>query len=98
MVARWLELCRETLPGMARAQGWPIHADHCFMRVCLDEACGAAWPSVLARPAIRSMSAEQLAAAIGVAEGIVAAPETLAALNASSLRRRGHRTKGSDGG
>ncbi len=96
LVARWLELTRRTLPGMAPAQRWPIRLDHCFMRVCLDEALDAAWPSVLARPAIRTMSTEQLAAAVRVAEGIVARPETLAVLNNRSLARRGHRTARDD--
>ncbi len=93
LVARWYELTRETLPAMAQAHRWPIRNDHCFMRVCLDEALDAAWPSVLPRPAIRTMSDAQLAAAIGIAEGIATRPETLAALNQRSLRRRGHRTK-----
>ncbi len=94
LVSRWLELTRETLPAMAAAQGWPIRLDHCFMRVCLDEALDAAWPSVVARPAIRTMSEAQLASAVRVAEGIVARPDTLPVLNERSLRRRGHRTKG----
>ena len=51
---------------------------------------------MLARPAIRTMNAEQLAAAIRVAEDIVARPETLAILNNRSLARRGHRTARDD--
>ena len=87
-MARWLELTRRTLPGMAAAQRWPIRLDHCFMRVCLDEAMGGPWTEVLRRPAIHSMTDRQLAAAIGVAEAIVARPALLAGLNACSLERR----------
>ncbi len=88
LVARWLALTRRTLPGMAAAQRWPIRLDHCFMRVCLDEAMGGPWTEVLSRPAIRSMTDGQLTAAIGVAEAIVARPALLAGLNARSLERR----------
>ncbi len=88
LVARWLELTRRTLPEMAAAQRWPIRLDHCFMRVCLDEAMGGPWTAVLRRPAIHSMTEGQLLAAISVAEAIVARPALLAGLNARSLERR----------
>ncbi len=88
LVARWLDLSRRVLPGMAAAQGWPIRLDHCFMRVCLDEAMGGPWTAVLRRPAIRSMTEAQLLATIGVAEAIVARPALLAGLNARSLEHR----------
>ena len=88
LVGRWLELTRSVLPAMAADQGWPIRADHCFMRVCLDALAEAPWPQVIARPAIRHMTEAQLAAAIGIAEDIVRRPETLRPLNAASLRHR----------
>ena len=74
LVGRWLELTRRTLLGMAAAQRWPIRLDHCFMRVCLDEAMGGPSTEVLRRPAIHSMTDKQLAAAIAVAEEIVVRP------------------------
>ncbi|MGI4951096.1 MAG: hypothetical protein ACRYGM_04770, partial [Janthinobacterium lividum] len=43
LARRWLELTRRVLPGMAAAEGWPICRDHCFMRVCLDNAMGRPW-------------------------------------------------------
>ena len=88
-MARWTELTRDVLPRMAAAQRWPIHLDHCFMRVCLDAALGAPWTRAVARPAIHHMDDRQLAAAVRVAEGIVAAPDTLVPLNRRSLAGRG---------
>ena len=84
-VARWTELTRDVLPAMAAAQRWPIHLDHCFMRVCLDAALGSPWTAAIGRPAVRTMSEAQLGAAIVVAESIVADPARLPALNDASL-------------
>ena len=87
LVERWLDLTRRVLPGMA-CQGWPIHLDHCFMRVCLDIALGAPWHTVIPRPAIRHATVDQLRRAIAVAERIVADPLALPDLNRSSLAGR----------
>ena len=73
---------------MAIAHRWPIRHDHCFMRVCLDAALGVRWDRVVRRPAIRHLTDAQLAAAVAVAERIVADPAALPALNAASLRLR----------
>lgn len=92
LARRWLELTRRVLPGMAAAQGWPICRDHCFMRVCLDNALGRPWHEVIRRPAIRWLGLHQFRAAVGVAEGIVVEPWTLPELNEVSLAwRRGAR-------
>ena len=88
LLARWLELTRTVLPGMAAGQRWPIHLDHCFMRVCLDAAFGAPWTATVTPPAVRHMTDAQLAAAVGIAEGVVARPGTLPGLNAASLEGR----------
>ena len=88
LVERWLVLTREILPGMAAEENWPIRFDHCFMRVCLDDAMGRPWTEVVRRPAIATMTDAQLASAIEVAERIVAHPDSLPALNDRSLERR----------
>ena len=89
LVARWLDLTRRLLPGMAAGHDWPIRLDHCFMRVCLDAGFGRPWHECIARPAIRHATDAELARVIAIAEGILREPGTLPALNAASLRMRG---------
>ena len=89
LLARWLDLTRRVLPGMAAAEGWPIRLDHCFMRVCLDAAFGRPWHEAIRRPAVRHMTEAELARVVAVAERIAAVPDSLPALNAESLRLRG---------
>ena len=88
LARRWMELTRCVLPGMAAAEGWPICRDHCFMRVCLDNATGRPWHEAVRRPAIRWLEMRQLRAAVAVAEGIAADPRTLPGLNNASLAWR----------
>ena len=88
LVARWLDLTRRQLPALAASQRWPIRLDHCFMRACLDAAYARPWHEAIPRPAIRHAATEDLARAIAIAEGVLAAPATLPALNAASLRMR----------
>ena len=88
LVAHWLNLTRGVLPGMAAAHRWPIRLDHCFMRVCLDNALRRPWHETVRRPAIRHLDLAQLQGAIAVAEGIVADPARLPALNQASLEWR----------
>ena len=91
MVSRWLTLMRVTLPAMAVPNGWPIRLDHCFMRVCLDAAIGRRWDEAVRRPAIRHLTDEQLAQALGTAEAILCDPSLLPILNDRSLAMRGKR-------
>lgn len=88
-LARWLDLTRRVLPGMALEHAWPISLDHCFMRVCLDAAVGRPWHEVIRRPAIRHMTDAQLGRAVAVAERVAADPAALPGLNRDSLRLRG---------
>jgi len=85
LIARWMTLVGDILPAMAKRCHWPISQDHCFMRVCLDTLFGAPWHAVVRRPAVRNLSDAQLGAAISIAEDLVRAPETLAALNRQSI-------------
>lgn len=95
LAARWLDLTRRVLPGMAQAARWPIRFDHCFMRVCLDHAIGQPWHERVRRPAIRHLGDEELQRAVAVAERIMAEPAVLPALNEQSLAwRRASRRHG----
>lgn len=75
------------LPAAA-CEGWPIRLDHCFMRVCLDNALGRRWDEAVRPPAIRNMPAEDLARAVGIAERILGDPAILDGLNRNSLAWR----------
>ena len=88
LVARWLELTRVILPGMAATAGWPIALDHCFMRVFLDHAMGQRWDATVKRPAIRHMPADAFQRAVALAELVIIEPTRLPALNARSLEWR----------
>ncbi len=88
LAARWLDLTRRVLPGMAQAEGWPIRLDHCFMRVCLDHAIGQPWHQRVRRPAIRHLDDDELRRAVAVAERVAADPAVLPGLNAQSLAWR----------
>ena len=77
------------LVARAAAEGWPIRADHCFLRIAYDTAVGAKWDTVVARPAWASLPLDKLAAASAVlgrieAEGRAA----LDPLNTASLAFR----------
>ncbi len=91
LLARWLELTRHTLPGLAHARGWPIGTDHCFMRVCLDAAFGRPWDEVVPRPAIQNLASDDLARAVAVAEALVDGRARLEPLNRRSIEDRRRR-------
>ena len=84
--ARWLELTRTLLPGLAEERGWPVNQDHCFQRILLDNACGGVWYDfVQRRPAYRHAAPEVLARALMLGEACLAGAEDLGALNRRSL-------------
>jgi len=77
------------LVARAAAENWPIRSDHCFLRIAYDDAVGAQWDRVHARPAWRNLPFDRLAAALAALERIdrdgLAA---LVPLNAASLAMR----------
>ncbi|MEH3105932.1 MAG: GCN5-related N-acetyltransferase [Sphingomonas fennica] len=90
--ARWLALTRRTLPALA-ARGWPIRADHCFMRVLLDHAHHGRWTDHVAkRPAYAYAAPAALARAVALGEAVAAGTADLTALNRQSLAWRGKLT------
>jgi hypothetical protein len=88
---RYRTLVDERLPEAARRAGdWPIREDHCFARVVLDNVFEDEWyEHVDGRPAYEHLSADELAAAIDLAERLLerGAP-FVEALNDRSLRWR----------
>lgn len=88
--ARWLDLTRRKLPGMARERRWPVTADHCFQRILLDNAFGGVWyDHVAERPAYAHADPTALARAIALGEAAIAGDVELADLNRHSLDWRG---------
>jgi len=86
---RWFELTRALLPGVAVERGWPVRLDHCFQRILLDAAVGAAWRTVIRAPAWRNAEDAVLARAVALGEAVLAGEADLASLNRASLRWRG---------
>ena len=90
--ARWLDLTRRALPGVARGRGWPVHLDHCFQRILLDAACGGCWyDTIPKRPAYRHAPDAILRRAVDLGEGALSGDVDLARLNRQSLGWRGKR-------
>ena len=87
--ARWLDLTRVKLPAAAR-RDWPVHLDHCFQRILLDNATGGVWyDRILKRPAYAHAPDDVLERAVGLAEDVLEGRANLVDLNAQSLRWRG---------
>ncbi|SFL21719.1 GNAT family N-acetyltransferase [Methylobacterium pseudosasicola] len=86
--AHWRDLVARRLPEAARP-GWPVHLDHCFARILLDNACGGPWRDSVKPPAHATMSADGLEHAIALGEAVLAGTADLALLNRQSLAWRG---------
>jgi len=64
----YMRLTSDMLPGMADPGTWPIVNDHCFMRVCLDNAFGDVWYGYVDdRPAYRNIEDRKLVKATSLA-------------------------------
>ena len=84
--ARWLDLTRRILPGLAAERRWPVRADHCFQRILLDNAFGGVWYDfVPRRPAYAHAEMAALARAVALGEAVAAGTADLADLNRRSL-------------
>lgn len=93
---QWKHLYAEHLPALAKARDpnqkhWPVHLDHCFARIILDNAVGKSrpWNRAIPSPAINHMSQAQFGDAVALAEAIATGAEDLDALNKRSLELRG---------
>ncbi|KAK3071360.1 hypothetical protein LTR53_008765 [Teratosphaeriaceae sp. CCFEE 6253] len=97
---RWNHLYKDHLPSIAKARDpvqktWPVHLDHCFARIILDNAVGIdkPWMQVVKQPAVKHMSATQLGSAIELGERIATGEVDLVQLNEQSLLLRGKKRK-----
>jgi O-6-methylguanine DNA methyltransferase len=100
--ARWKHLYASHLPALALARDqaqpkWPVHLDHCFARIILDNAIGLdrPWNQVIKSPAVRTMTVEQLKCALDLGERVASGEADLVRLNERSLGLR--RKKGGRG-
>ncbi len=82
----------QELPERAQnSDNWPIHLDHCFGRVVLDNLFEDEWyDHVDGRPAYEHLSTQELGAAIDIADRMLAdGRPAVERLNENSLRWRG---------
>lgn len=90
--AEYKRKVNEELPEMAQnSDDWPIHLDHCFGRVILDNLFEGEWYGhVDGRPAYEHLSPDELQEAIEIAGRIIQnGKPALDELNENSLRWRG---------
>ncbi|KAF2484743.1 6-O-methylguanine DNA methyltransferase [Neohortaea acidophila] len=92
----WTLTYTQTLPALARAKDpvqphWPVHLDHCFARIILDNAVGIdrPWTEVVKAPAVKHMNPTQLKEAWLLGRRICEGRVDLGALNERSLELRG---------
>ena len=81
----------EEFPAAAKAGGYPIRLNHCFLRVVYDNLFGRQWQKVLTskKPAIHQLSEDQLRRAIEIGQSIIDDKATCVELNRRSLDWRG---------
>jgi hypothetical protein len=89
-LAAYKHLTEVELPARASASRWPIRFDHCFKRICLDNACGDVWHRHIRRPAQEHIDEPYLTAAIQFGQRILdEGRPALEELNHKSLAWRG---------
>jgi O-6-methylguanine DNA methyltransferase len=97
----WKDLFQKRLPAAAKAKDygqpyWPVHVDHCFARIILDEVVGGGhepWIGKLKTPAYKNMTQKQLEDSIELGEQILCGEANLADLDKRSLASRGKAVK-----
>ncbi|KAM0705142.1 hypothetical protein Q7P35_007929 [Cladosporium inversicolor] len=101
---RWTHLYASHLPALAKARDpsqkhWPVHLDHCFARIILDNAVGVdnPWTKVVKAPAVRNLTVEQLRDALALGEKVARGEEDLVELDRVSLILRGKKEKNAAG-
>jgi len=68
----FMMMCQDVLPTTGRKREWPIYEDHCFMRVCYDNAYGDEWYDYVDySPVYKNMDGAGLFRAVSYALGMV---------------------------
>ena len=91
------ELFDVKLPVLGKAEGWPVHLNHCLMRVALDGYWQCCWYEKLdqKKGALKSMSAPQIENVIAIGERMAREGKAyVSRLNQQSLGYRGKRGPG----
>ena len=91
----FLHYAKNVLPSIAstKKNTWPIHHDHCFLRVILDNIVGCAWYEVIPSPAYKNLTDEQVSAALCLAKQIATESISLHTLNQCSKQWRSKQLK-----
>ena len=91
----FLHYAKKVLPSIAstKKSTWPIHYDHCFMRVILDNIVGCAWYEVIPSPAYKNLTDKQASAALNLAKQIATENVSLHVLNQRSKKWRNKQLK-----
>ena len=88
-MARFKELTERLLPERAHTERWPIRLDHCFKRICLDNAFEDVWYNHLKRPAEQNIIEPAISQAVAIAEQLYhEGLPLLSSLNRKSLTWR----------
>ncbi|ESZ90112.1 methylated-DNA-[protein]-cysteine S-methyltransferase [Sclerotinia borealis F-4128] len=101
----WKKMYQVLLPAAAKADAtenkiqhtWPVHIDHCFARIIMDNVVGegeAPWTSRLKSPGYKNMSKTQLRACVELGSKILKGEEKLCDLNRESLEVREREKRG----
>jgi hypothetical protein len=90
LIQRYLALTKDSLPAMALSNGanWPIHSDHCFQRIVLDNIVGDAWYIYISSPAYLNMTEAQLKRSIDLCESLLNGSANIHLLQKRSLNWR----------
>ena len=94
LTASYQLLVNDRLPHAAKTRSstqtqWPVHLNHCFGRIILDNVCQRPWKEVIKSPATRNMSTDQLERCVELGEAILSGEVDLQRLNEKSLEWRG---------
>lgn len=91
LIQRYLHLTRSVMPLLAQSshRSWPVHQDHCFQRIVLDNVCNGVWYDHIAQPAYKHLTQADAKRAIELCEDIIDGRADLQTLNRNSLSWRG---------